>query len=226
MKRLSFGNLNESTNKEQILAKVRNAVMGKDENNFSDINMNIDTWTPFKEEDGADFTFIERFKNNGGIFIYFEDNKSFIEALKQYIVENQWNTLHSTSSEITQLLESNDIVVNKEYDINQKKTVSIIDCECLIAQTGSIVVSDRCAGSRMAYSIPDVLLVYATPSQIVPNIREANNLLKEKYGDNKPSQTVIISGASISIEFDNHFVAGAQGIKQLALFLVEDEDVE
>ena len=26
-------NLNESTNKEQILAKVRNAVMGKDENN-------------------------------------------------------------------------------------------------------------------------------------------------------------------------------------------------
>ena len=47
MKRLSFGNLNESTNKEQILAKVRNAVMGKDENNFSDINMNLDTWTPF-----------------------------------------------------------------------------------------------------------------------------------------------------------------------------------
>ncbi|MGN0033725.1 MAG: LUD domain-containing protein [Candidatus Limimorpha sp.] len=226
MKRLSFGNLNESTNKEQILAKVRNAVMGKDENNFSDVNMNIDTWTPFNEEDGVDFTFIERFKNNGGIFIYFENKKSFIEALKQYIVDNQWDIIHSTSSGVSELLESNDIVVSKEYDIRERKITSFIECECLIAQTGSIVVTDRCAGSRMAYSMSEVLLVYATPNQIVANIKDANNILKEKYGDNKPTQTVIISGASRSMEFDNNFVSGAQGIKQLALFLVDEDEID
>ena len=32
MKIFSFGNLSERTNKEQILAKVREAVMAKDEN--------------------------------------------------------------------------------------------------------------------------------------------------------------------------------------------------
>ena len=66
MKIFSFGNLSERTNKEQILAKVREAVMAKDENLFKDVNMQVDTWTPFKEEDGADFTFVERFKDNGG----------------------------------------------------------------------------------------------------------------------------------------------------------------
>ena len=69
MKIFSFGNLSERTNKEQILAKVREAVMTKDENLFKDVNMQVDTWTPFKEEDGADFTFVERFKENGGIFV-------------------------------------------------------------------------------------------------------------------------------------------------------------
>ena len=83
MKLFSFGSIGESTNKEQILAKVREAVMARDENKFSDVNMQADTWTPFKEEDGADFTFVERFKDNGGIFIYFESKDDFIEAMRQ-----------------------------------------------------------------------------------------------------------------------------------------------
>ena len=89
MKIFSFGNLSERTNKEQILAKVREAVISKDENLFKDVNMQVDTWTPFKEEDGADFTFVERFKDNGGIFIYFESQHDFVDAMKQYVVDNQ-----------------------------------------------------------------------------------------------------------------------------------------
>ena len=223
MKVFSFGNLSERTNKEQILAKVREAVMAKDENLFTDVNMQVDTWTPFKEEDGADFTFVERFKDNGGIFIYFENKENFIEAMKQYIVENQWNPLCSTSKNIEKLFMGTGIGLNHDYAGAQKKTVSITDCECLIAQTGSVVVTDNCAGSRAAYSNADTLLVYASPSQIVASMKDAIKLLKEKYGNNKPSETVIISGPSKSIEIDNQLVIGAQGIKQIALFLVEEE---
>ena len=101
--------------------------------------------------------------------------------------------------------------------------MSITDCECLIAQTGSVMVTDACAGSRAAYSNADVLLVYASPSQIVANMKDAIKLIKEKYGSKKPTETVIISGPTRSIEIDNQLVIGAQGIKQLALFLVEEE---
>lgn len=223
MKRFSFGNLSERTNKEQILAKVREAVMTKDENLFKDVNMQVDTWTPFKEEDGADFTFVERFKGNGGIFVYFESNDDFIEAMKQYVVENQWEPLYSTSAKIEEIFKGSGITLNHDYKGKRKKTVSITDCECLIAQTGSVVVTDICAGSRAAFSDADTLLIYASPSQIVANMKEVLHLLKEKYENNKPSETVIITGPSRSTEIDNQLVIGAQGIKQIALFLVEEE---
>ena len=223
MKIFSFGNLSERTNKEQILAKVREAVMAKDENLFSDVNMQADTWTPFKEEDGADFTFVERFKENGGIFVYFESKANFLEAMKQYVVENQWEPLCSTSMKMEAVFKDSGIELSRDYTTKRKKIVSITDCECLIAHTGSIVVTDKCAGSRAAYSDADMLLVYASPSQIVAGMKDAIKLLKEKYGSQKPTETVIITGASKSTEIDNQLVIGAQGIKQIALFLVEEE---
>ena len=100
MKLFSLNGLSERTNKEQILAKVRSALIAKDENTFRDVNMQVDTWTPFKEEDGADFTFVERFRDNGGIFIYFESKENFLDAMKQYLVDNQWDPLCSTSKKM------------------------------------------------------------------------------------------------------------------------------
>jgi L-lactate dehydrogenase complex protein LldG len=223
MKLFSFGSIGESTNKEQILAKVREAVMARDENKFSDVNMQADTWTPFKEEDGADFTFVERFKDNGGIFIYFESKDDFIEAMRQYVVDNQWEPLCSTSAKIAEVFKDSGIKLSNDYATKRKKTVSITDCECLIAQTGSVMVTDACAGSRAAFSNSDVLLVYASPTQIVASLKDAMKLIKERYNNKKPSETVIISGPSKSIEIDNQLVIGAQGIRQIALFLVEDE---
>ena len=223
MKIFSFGNLSERTNKEQILAKVREAVMAKDENIFSDVNMQADTWTPFKEEDGADFTFVERFKDNGGIFIYFESQQDFIEAMKQFVVENQWEPLCSTSMKMENIFKDSGIELCRDYTTKRKKTVSITDCECLVAHTGSVVVTDKCAGSRVAYSNADVLLVYASPNQIVASMKDAIKLLKDKYKNHRPTETVFINGASKSTEIDNQLVIGAQGIKQIALFLVEEE---
>ena len=128
MKVFSFGNLSERTNKEQILAKVREAVMAKDENLFKDVNMQVDTWTPFKEEDGADFTFVERFKDNGGIFVYFESKDDFIEAMKQYIVENQWEPLCSTSKKMHEIFKDTGIVLSRDYTTKRKKTVRTRTC--------------------------------------------------------------------------------------------------
>ncbi len=223
MKIFSFNGLSERTNKEQILAKVRSALITKDENNFRDVNMHADTWTPFKDEDGADFTFVERFRDNGGIFIYFESQQSFIEAMRQFIVENQWEPLCSTSMKMEAVFKDSGIELSRDYTTKRKNIVSITDCECLIAHTGSVVVTDACAGSRAAFSNADTLLIYASPSQIVASMKDAIKLLKERYKNHKPTETVIISGPSKSIEIDNQLVIGAQGIRQIALFLVEEE---
>lgn len=217
-----FGYNKDCTNKEQILAKVRSAILEKDENHFSTINLQDDTWIPFKEEDGNEFTFIERFKENGGIFMYFEKMEHFKEAMKQFIEENNWSPILSTSPLIKEIFADTDIEFHDDYNnLERKKNVSLIDCECLIAQTGSIMVSEATAGSIAAYSFADVLLVLARPSQFVNRIKDAFLLLKEKYEDNQPKSMTIISGVSRSTEMENTLVTGVFGCKQLALFLVE-----
>ena len=217
-----FGYNKDCTNKEQILAKVRSAILEKDENHFTDINLQNDTWIPFKEDDGNEFTFIQRFKDNGGIFMYFEEIEHFKEAMQQFIVENNWNPLLTTSPLIKEIFADTDIEFYDDYNnLERKKNVSIIDCECLIAQTGSIMVSEETAGSRAAYSYADTLLILARPSQFVAKMKDAFALMKEKYGDNPPANMTIISGASCSADIDNIPVVGAFGCKQIALFLVE-----
>lgn len=223
MKGFFLGGFKDSTNKEQILAKVRNAILEKDEDRFTDINLQDDTWMPFKEEDGNEFTFIERFKENGGIFMYFESIKHFKEAIKQFVDENGWSPLLSTSPKIKEILSDSDIEISDDYKSSKKKNVSLIDCECMIAQTGSIMVSDITAGSRAAFSFADTLLIYATPAQFVSKMKDAFQFIKEKYGNEIPSEISIISGPSRSTDIGNTLVIGALGTKQIALFLVEED---
>lgn len=218
-----FGGYKDCTNKEQILAKVRSAILEKDEKHFSTINLQDDTWIPFKEEDGNEFTFIERFKENGGIFMYFEEMEHFKEAIKQFVTENKWSPLLTTSPSIKEILSDSEIEFSDDYrDTERKNKVSLIDCECMIAQTGSIMVSDATAGSRAAYSFADTLLIVGRPSQIVAKIKDAFWLMKEKYCDNTPAEISIISGPSRSTDIEDTLVIGAFGCKQIALFLIEE----
>ena len=154
--------------------------------------------------------------------MYFEELEHFKEAMQQFVVENDWNPLLTTSPVIKEIFADTDIAFQDDYNnLERKKNVSIIDCECLIAQTGSIVVSEATAGSRAAYSCADTLLIFARPSQFVAKMKDAFALMKEKYDENQPAGMTIISGASRSTDIDNTIVIGAFGCKQIALFLVE-----
>ena len=77
--------------------------------------------------------------------------------------------------------------------------------------------------SREAYALPDILLVYATTDQIVPGMRTAFQTVKRKYAKNKPSQITVITGPSRSTDIEQTLVIGANGIRQVAVFLVDEE---
>lgn len=209
------------TSKEQILAKIRSAILEKDEKHFSNINLHDDTWKPFKEGDGDEFTFIERFKENGGIFLYFESIDHFVEAMEQFVEENNWYPILCSNPIISNIFADSEIEFSSDYNADRKKNVSLITCECMIAQTGSIMVSEVSAGSRAAYSFADTLLVIADPSQFVTRMKDAFNLMKERYDNDLPPSFSIISGPSQSTDIGNEAVTGAIGCKQLALFLVD-----
>jgi L-lactate dehydrogenase complex protein LldG len=218
------GENTDATFKEQMLAKVRNALIERQEALFKDIDQRTDTWVPIKEEDGTAITFVQNFKEHGGIFIYLESEAEFAECLKQLAPENEWEPLWCTSSAMQSLLAKYGMSYTESKEREPKqKLVSLVDCECLVAQTGSIILSDALTKTREAYALPDILLVYATTEQIMPGMRAAFKMMKKKYANEKPSQMTIITGPSRSTDIEQTLVIGASGVRQVAVFLVDEE---
>ena len=212
-----------TTKKEQILAKVRNAIIEKPEAMFKDIDLQTDTWKPIKEEDGNAITFVQKFKDMGGIFVYLENEAEFGDCMRQLAPQNGWEPLWCTSPAIQMLL--------KKYGMNyspapsreeHKRLVSITDCEYLIAQTGSIILSDAQTLSRKTYTEPDVLLVVAVTEQIVGGVKEAMRKLKEKQTEQEASQITILTGSTRTYDIEQNTVLGVHGPRQIAVFLIDE----
>ena len=210
--------------KEQILAKVRNALIEKPEAMFMDIDQRSETWVPISEDDGTAITFAQNFKDLGGIFIYLESKNEFAECLRQLAPENGWEPVWCTSPAMQALLKRYGIDYKEASEREPKqKLVSLTDCECLVAQTGSVLLSDDLSGSRQSYALPDVLLVFATTDQIVGGVKEAFRYVRNHHGNKMPSQLTFVTGPSRTTDIEQTLVIGANGIRQVAVFLVDAE---
>ena len=212
-----------TTKKEQILAKVRNAIIEKPEAMFKDIDLQTDTWKPIKEEDGNAITFVQKFKDMGGIFVYLENEAEFGDCMKQLAPQNGWEPLWCTSPAIQTLLNKFGMSYSPAPAREEhKRLVSITDCEYLIAQTGSIILSDAQTLSRKTYTEPDVLLVVAHTEQIAGGVKEAMRKLKEKQKDHEASQITILTGSTRTYDIEQNTVLGVHGPRQIAVFLIDE----
>jgi L-lactate dehydrogenase complex protein LldG len=95
--------------------------------------------------------------------------------------------------------------------------LGVTGCDCLVAQTGSIVVSSQ-IGGRMLSVLPPVHLVIARREQLVPDLAAALGLLRQQYGKRWTSALSVITGPSRTADIEKILVMGAHGPKRLGLF--------
>jgi L-lactate dehydrogenase complex protein LldG len=98
--------------------------------------------------------------------------------------------------------------------------VGITDCDALVAQTGSVLVTSRSAGGRALSVLPPHHVVVARHEQLVPDLPAAFALLKAKYGGGYPSMTSFITGPSRTGDIERILVLGAHGPKKLTILCV------
>ncbi len=213
--------MKESTPKEQILTKVRNALIDKRENPYQNVDVSIRVLKA-NEEDDPEVQFAKELILAGGLFVYCENEQEFVNNLSVLMDEMQWSSLWCQNQTLSSLLSTAEIPFFRETAGDESPLVSLTACESLIASTGTIVVSDSNAGSREIFSLPDIHLVLAYSSQVRATIKDVMRELKLKYTNGLPPQLSFITGNSRTADIEKTLVHGAHGPKSVYLFLIDD----
>jgi L-lactate dehydrogenase complex protein LldG len=98
--------------------------------------------------------------------------------------------------------------------------VGITECDALIAQTGSVLVTSQSAGGRALSVLPPHHVVLATREQLLPDLTEALLLLQKRYAGNYPSFISFITGPSRTGDIERILVLGAHGPKRLTIVII------
>lgn len=112
------------------------------------------------------------------------------------------------------------LVTDTGYDKHEleKCDAGISECDALIAQTGTVLVTSRSAGGRALSCLPPHHVVIARREQLVPDLPAAMALVKQKYDCNYPSMISFITGPSRTGDIERILVLGAHGPKKLTIF--------
>jgi L-lactate dehydrogenase complex protein LldG len=114
-------------------------------------------------------------------------------------------------------------LLNKSYHTDLASCdVAITGCECLIARTGSIVLSSGQPSGRTTSVYAPIHICIAGVNQLVYDIRDALQFMKDKYGQQLPSVISLATGPSRTADIEKTLVVGVHGPKEVYLFLVED----
>jgi len=213
--------MKETTSREQILKRIRNAEMQKADNPYADVDLSKNIYYDLKED--LEVVFAEELNHIGGHFVYCMSKEELIENLKRLIISQKWNTVYTHSKEIDNILKSMDVVSSKDTDDYSKIEVSITECEALIARLGSVMVSSKQVNGRRLNFIPDTHIVIANREQIVATVKDAIELINNKYEDEFPSMTTIITGPSRTADIEKTLVMGAHGPRTLIVFVTEED---
>ncbi len=210
-----------SAARENILKKIRKALSQSTPLPFPQSEGNSSVFKP--PSDSLDVIFAEEFIKLQGKFVFCSDAADLKNQLTHLGQKMNWEKIYfkTGSKELTDLLAKSWMELNVTDDL-AACDASITLCECLVARTGSIVMSARQSGGRTTSVYAPVHICIAYTKQLVYDIKDALQLLRDKYGNNLPSLVSFATGPSRTADIEKTLVVGVHGPRQVYVFLLDE----
>lgn len=206
-----------SSSKENILKKIRQALSNPVPVPFPKSEGNNSVFQP--QADDLEVQFAEEFTRLLGKFAFCLNEDDLTKQLHFLFAEKKWENIYCNDEKLFHLISH-----SAPYRVDKTSLAdcdaSITTCEYLIARTGSIVMSTAQTGRTTSVYAP-VHICIAYTNQLVYDIKEALQLLKEKYEGHIPSSITFATGPSRTADIEKTLVVGVHGPKEVYLFLVD-----
>ena len=210
--------MNVSPSKENILKKIRKALTHS-------------TPIPFPKSEGTEsvyhapgqelaIEFAEQFTKLQGRFIFCINQQELAFQLNSLVKKMDWqkvyclekSLLSGTGAQLEERITQSDLA---------NCDVSITGCECLVARTGTIVMSTGQKSGRTTSVYAPIHVCIAQSNQLVYDVKDALQMVKDKYGANIPSLVTFATGPSRTADIEKTLVVGVHGPREVYVFLVE-----
>lgn len=205
--------------------------MSKGKNNIlKKIRMALATPTPlpFPQAEGKEtpvqppaqdlvVEFAEQFSALQGKFIFCLDEKEMAQSLDKLFHQNEWTKIYCGEEKLQRLLPPN----SQHNDIATCEA-SVTSCEALVARTGSLLLSSVQQGRVPSVYAP-VHVCVAYTSQLVYDVKDGLERVKENYKEALPSLLTLATGPSRTADIEKTLVVGVHGPKEVYCFVVDDQ---
>ena len=213
--------MQESKTRDKVLKKIRQAMIRKQPVPASpDPDVDSDIYVRTDETPSA--LFMRTFTLAGGTLITCGTELDFLEQLTDIAGKKRWTNILCFEEKAKALLDSCEFPYAGKEEEFTRPAVAITLCESLVARTGSVMLSSKQTSGRRLPVFPDAHLVLGYTSQIVPDIKDALQALRTKYGPRIPSMITLATGPSRTADIEKILVKGAHGPKEIYVFLVDD----
>jgi L-lactate dehydrogenase complex protein LldG len=149
-----------------------------------------------------------------------------VQYVKHWAAVDGWKKIGRHSGELTDAVARElglaEVRTESGYAVDDLEScdAALTECEALVAQTGSVLVSALSAGGRALSVLPPHHVVLARRNQMTPDLSAALQRVQEKFKDKFPSFLSFISGPSRTGDIERILVLGAHGPKKLTILLL------
>ncbi len=207
-----------NTAKENILKKIRQALAHPVPVPFPQSEGNDSVFQLSTKE--LELEFAENFTSLLGRFSFCANEKELVEQLNTLAIARKWEKIFCVEDDVKQNLFANGFTNIAATDL-KTCDASITSCELLIARTGSLLLSSASQSGRTVSVYAPVHICIAYSNQLVYDIKDGLQILKEKYKNNLPSLISLATGPSRTADIEKTLVVGVHGPKEVFCFLVD-----
>lgn len=210
--------MNVSPSKENILKKIRQALIHPVPVPFTQSEGNSSVFHP--PADDLAVQFAKEFTALQGKFIYCTTESEMAVQLQQVMVARRWQKVVCNEKKWPEILQRHGVQLPLHERLADSDA-AITGCELLVSRTGTIVLSSASESGRTTSIYTPVHICIAYAGQLVYDLKDALQHLREKYGAELPSFITFATGPSRTADIEKTLVVGVHGPKEVWVFLID-----